>query len=56
MITLITGTPGSGKTLYAVSLILKYADANKKLLEDGKEPRYIYSDIDGLNIRSLAKV
>lgn len=50
MITLITGTPGSGKTLYAVTKILEYVEQNKKLLEDGKEPRMIYSDIDGLNI------
>lgn len=50
MITLITGTPGSGKTLYAVTKILEYVEQNKKLLEQGKEPRLIYSNIDGLNI------
>lgn len=50
MITLITGTLGSGKTLYAVTKILEYVEQNKKLLLEGKEPRIIYSDIDGLNI------
>lgn len=50
MITLITGTPGSGKTLYAVSKIMEYVEQNKKLLNDGKEPRTIYSDIEGLTI------
>lgn len=50
MITLITGTPGSGKTLYAVTKILEYVEQNKKLLAEGKEPRVIYSDIDGLNV------
>lgn len=32
MLHLITGTPGSGKTLYAVSLIVKYEDANERAL------------------------
>lgn len=32
MLHLITGTPGAGKTLYAVSLIVKYEDANKRAL------------------------
>jgi zona occludens toxin (predicted ATPase) len=50
MLAMITGTPGSGKTLYAVSLILKFVDENKKLAAQGKEIRGIFSDIDGLNI------
>lgn len=32
MLHLITGTPGAGKTLYAVSLIVKYEDANERAL------------------------
>lgn len=50
MITLITGTPSSGKTLFAVTKILQYVKQNQKLLEQGKEPRMIYANIDGLNI------
>lgn len=53
MITLITGTPGSGKTLYAVSKILEYVEQNKRLLQEGKEPRMIYANIDGLNIEGV---
>jgi zona occludens toxin len=34
-ITLITGTPGSGKTLYAVSLLRKEAKAGRRLVVDG---------------------
>lgn len=55
MLNLITGTPGSGKTLFAVSKILEYVEENKKLLEAGKEPRIIYADIDGLNIDGVEK-
>ena len=40
-ITLITGNPGAGKTLYAVQLLME------KLLDDG---RPIYTNIDGLNV------
>lgn len=40
MITLITGVPGSGKSLYAVKLILEFL----------KEGRTVFADIDGLNI------
>ena len=50
MLHLITGTPGSGKTLYAVSLIMRYVKENEILLKEGKDPRPIYADIDGLNI------
>ncbi len=45
MITLITGVPGSGKSLYAVKLILEYL----------KEGRTVYADIDGLNIEGVEK-
>lgn len=44
MLRLITAVPGSGKTLYCVSLI-------KKLLESD-DPRFIYHNIIGLNIDS----
>lgn len=53
MLYLITGTPGSGKSLFAVSKILEYVEENKKLLEQGKEPRMIYADIEGLNISGV---
>lgn len=45
MITLITGTPGSGKTLYAVT----------KMLDEikSKPERPIYSDIIGLNVEGI---
>lgn len=42
MIRLITGTPGSGKTLYTVSQIMK--------MRQDKPDRKIYSDIKGLRI------
>ena len=48
MLTLITGTPGSGKSLYAVSLIEKYVEENHKLAQKGEPTRAIYADIDGL--------
>ena len=53
MITLITGTPGAGKTLYAVSLLDKYAKENIKLLQNGQEPRPLYADIDGLDMEGV---
>lgn len=53
MLHLITGTPGSGKTLYAVSLIMDYHKQNLALLEKGLEPRTIYADIDGLDIEGV---
>lgn len=43
MITLITGVPGSGKSLYAVKLILELI----------KEGRTVFADIDGLNIEGV---
>lgn len=42
MITLITGTPGSGKTLYAVTRLIKEINENPE--------RHIYADITGLKI------
>jgi len=53
MLILITGVPGSGKSLYAVKLIQDYIEQNKQLLNDGQEPRELYSDIDGLNIEGV---
>lgn len=53
MIHLITGTPGSGKTLYAVSKIVEYVKENETKLKKGEEPRNIYSDIDGLQIEGV---
>lgn len=46
MIYLITGTPGSGKTLYAVSKIMEY-------LRQGRE---VYADINGLNVQGVIPV
>ena len=40
MIILVTGVPGSGKTLYSIGLILDWL----------KQGRDVYADIDGLNI------
>lgn len=40
---LITGTPGSGKTLFAVSKIIKWLGEGRK----------VYADIDGLNIEGV---
>lgn len=42
MITLITGTPGAGKTLYAVTRLIKEINENPE--------RQIYADITGLRI------
>lgn len=45
MITLITGVPGAGKTLYVVSQILKKLDDENKLrMDKGEEPRRVYVD------------
>lgn len=54
-ITLITGVPGSGKTLYAIDKILRsYVGATSdKILDDGfvlKIQRIIYTNINGLLI------
>jgi zona occludens toxin (predicted ATPase) len=43
MIYLITGVPGSGKTLYSIRLIKEWL----------KEGRTVYADIDGLNIPNV---
>lgn len=45
MITLITGTPGSGKTLYAVTRLINEINKNPD--------RPIYSDIKGLKIEGV---
>lgn len=46
MIILITGTPGSGKSLYATHRITQWV----------KEGRNVYSDIDGLNIPDVLPI
>ncbi len=46
MMTLITGTPGSGKTLFAVS----------KIIEESKKGRTVYSDIDGLTVPGVLPI
>lgn len=48
-IRLITGIPGSGKTLYAVSELKKEIEANLK----ADEPRKIYCDITGLKYENI---
>lgn len=48
-IRLITGIPGSGKTLYAVSELKKIVEQNAK----SDEPRKIYCDITGLKITNI---
>lgn len=52
MINLITGLPGSGKTLYTLKTVRDYADKeNKALLAQGKPPRQVYyHGIPELNI------
>lgn len=49
-LTMITGKKGSGKTLFTVSLIEQMLKDNADLVKAGKEPRAIYSDIDGLTL------
>ena len=51
MLKLITGIPGSGKTLYAVSMLKKAVEANASLPVG--EQRNIYCDITGLNIEGI---
>lgn len=50
-IRLITGIPGSGKTLYAVSELKKIVEKNI----DAENPRKIYCDITGLKITNIEK-
>lgn len=51
MITLISGGPRNGKTLYAMMLIEQAKKENDKLVQSGKaEPRNFYSNIDGVNL------
>jgi hypothetical protein len=49
MIYLITGVPGSGKSLYAVKLIREWIAENTEKERRGEEPRGIYVDIDGFD-------
>jgi len=43
MINLITGLPGSGKTLYTLSTVVDYVEKENKLqAEQGKPPREVY--------------
>lgn len=51
MLKLITGIPGSGKTLYAVSMLKKAVEHNAGLPVD--EQRAIYCDITGLTIDGI---
>lgn len=53
MLKLITGIPGSGKTLYAVSMLKKAVEHNASLPLD--EQRNIYCDITGLTIEGIEK-
>lgn len=46
-ITLITGTPGAGKTLYTVRLLVE------KIAQEG---RHVFHNINGLDLRELAKL
>lgn len=46
MLTLIVGTPGSGKTVYAVDKLLKISNHE---LEQFKEIEYIYNNISGFD-------
>ena len=51
MLKLITGIPGAGKTLYAVSMLKKAVEHNSTLPAD--EQRKIYCDITGLTIEGI---
>lgn len=53
MLKLITGLPGSGKTLYAVTQLKKIVDLNNLLPEN--ERRDIYCDITGLEMDGVKK-
>jgi zona occludens toxin (predicted ATPase) len=52
MLSIVTGTPGAGKTLRAIQLILERLEKNKNLKE-GEEPFKIYTNIEGINIPGL---
>lgn len=51
MIKIITGIPGAGKTLWAVTQLKKVVDENNKLPENQR--RMIYSDITGLDLEGV---
>jgi len=55
MIILVTGVPGSGKTLYAVHLLQEYQQNNEFLLKTQQPPRDLYADIDGLQLENVAR-
>lgn len=50
MLTLLTGTPGSGKTLYAVDKIIKISS---KELSEFKNIEYIYTNIGGFKFEKF---
>lgn len=56
MLTLISGLPGSGKSYLSVSMLLKFAEHNKKLESEGKRPRPLYSDINGLKLDCVERI
>lgn len=48
-ITLVTGVPGAGKTLFAINEIYKQVLKNNDPKTPAEEKRPIFSDIDGIN-------
>lgn len=53
MLRMITGVPGAGKTLFAVSEILKVKKENDDLVKKGEKPRGIYTNIDGMEMEGV---
>lgn len=53
MMRLITGVPGAGKTLFAVSEILKVKKENDALEKAGDKPRLIYTNIAGMEMEGV---
>lgn len=53
MLRLITGVPGAGKTLFAVSEILKAKEENDVLEKNGEKPRPIFTNIDGMEMEGV---
>ena len=56
MLTLISGLPGGGKSYLAVQMLKKFADQNVKLIAEGKQPRPLFSDINGLKIDGVEPI
>lgn len=52
-LTMITGKKGSGKSLYAVSLIEQAIKENEQLIKNGLEPRAIYTDITDIKFEGV---